>query len=67
MLIRRILIVLFTAGLFGFIVYGYAVAIAHRGEKLELLDFTKFYFSAQALYEGADIYRSVPLRRNRTL
>lgn len=61
MRLRRVLILAGIASLLGAILFGYAKMAEERLESPGLLDFAKFYVSAQSLQEGADIYRAVPV------
>ena len=61
MILRRSLILIAIAGLLGAVLSGYASLVAFRADKPWLLDFAKFYISAQALGSGGDIYRVVPI------
>jgi hypothetical protein len=59
--LRRALILIAIAWLLGAVLVGYANLVAFRADKAWLLDFSKFYISAQALRSGDDIYRVVPV------
>lgn len=61
MRLRRVLILAGIACLLGAILLGYAKMAEERLESPGLLDFAKFYASAQSLEEGGDIYRAVPV------
>jgi alpha-1,2-mannosyltransferase len=58
---RRYLILILIAGLLGVALVGYVQFVQQRSNSPWLLDFAKFYLSAEALDEGRDIYRTVPV------
>lgn len=60
---RRILIIVFMAGTIAAFCYGYGFIAFERGKHVYLLDFTKFYLSAQFFTEGKDIYEAIDLKK----
>ena len=61
--LRRVLILTLIAGVLSFLLIAYAELVRVRSDLPWLLDYAKFHLSAQALNEGEDIYRSLPLYR----
>lgn len=61
MILRRALISAGIAALIGVVVALYGTVVAHRIDKPQALDFSKFYVSAQKLLSGGDIYQPVPM------